>query len=186
METTGRNMMSSNVPSEVVLLGRLPQSLQAWLDETTLIQLVLEAITEGPEPVAGSDGRGGQESARRPQILLGILTYAYAIGVFSSEEIAWRIASDPSLRYLAAGSDPSAFQLRRFRRRWRLALHQSLACLFQMAWQVRGTARDSEWRSFIEGGHDVDGAQGVRRQCVREAEERISRAVQLDSMELDI
>ncbi len=172
--------------NQQVITGHLPRSLTDWVDENTLVRLVLAATTEG-EDHACPDALPVQEPGCRPPVLLAILTCAYATGLLSSEEIAGRITSDAALNYLAANRQPSAFHLRQFRRRWRPLIEQSLVKLFQMAWEIHQRADHREATGLFARCLSLDAeADSVIDPFALEAEERISRAVQLDSMDLDI
>ena len=62
---------------------------------------------------ARDDGRGSL--AYHPRMLLKVLVYAYAVGIFSSRKIAQSIDDLVALRYLAGGNRPSHRTISRFR-----------------------------------------------------------------------
>jgi hypothetical protein len=83
------------------------------------------------------------------RMLLTLLTYAYARGVFGSDEVELRTRTDSDFRYLAATDRPDAETLRLFRRREWVRLQTSLASLLQgsgdaIAMETLGTAVDVE------------------------------------------
>ena len=94
-----------------------PPSLRDWLPENhlayfisdTLDQLDLSALHQ---PYQG-DGRRNQPY--HPTMLVKVLVYAYATGVFSSRKIASKLIDDVALRLLAAGNQPDFRTINRFR-----------------------------------------------------------------------
>jgi Transposase domain (DUF772) len=69
-----------------------------------------------------ADGHG--HPAYDPKLLLGVLLYAYAIGVRSSRQIEQRCHEDIAFRVLAANQAPDHVTIARFRARH----EQALAC----------------------------------------------------------
>jgi transposase len=96
-----------------------PPSLREWVPEghlahfvaDTVDQLDLTAFYQRYEQ--RDDGRG--QLAYEPRLMLKLLIYAYAVGLFSSRKIAKGLEDLVPLRYLAAGSTPSHRTLARFR-----------------------------------------------------------------------
>jgi hypothetical protein len=180
-------MLTINPTRERTIPGRLPHNLNVWVDERALLRFVLEATSEGSSPDFPPNALSGGPGGCRPQVLLGILTYAYAIGAFSSEEIAWKISTEGSFRYLAANSQPTAFDLRQFRRRCRPVVKRSLVRLFCLAWESRMVANERDFLSGFDREFTGENTPSLAlHHFANEAEERITRAVQLDSMDLDI
>ena len=73
-------------------------------------QLDLTALTR---PYAG---RGSK--AHHPAVLLGLLVYGYASGVFSSRKIERATDDSVAFRYIAANTHPDHDTLATFRRRF--------------------------------------------------------------------
>jgi len=103
-------------PDQTLLL---PPSLRDWVPEghlahfvsDTVDQLDLTALYE--RYGQREDGRG--QLAYEPRLMLKLLIYAYAVGLFSSRKIAKALEELVPLRYLAAGHTPSHRTLARFR-----------------------------------------------------------------------
>lgn len=95
----------------------LPPSLRDWLPDghlayflsDTIDQMDLSALHERYE----GDGRRGQPY--HPTMLVKVLIYGYATGVFSSRKIARKLVEDIALRVLAAGNEPDFRTINRFR-----------------------------------------------------------------------
>ena len=86
----------------------LPADLRAWLPEGHLAHHVSDLVdgldlTAFYAPYAG-DGRRNAPYA--PRMMLKVLLYAYATGVFSSRGIARKLEEDVAFRVLGAGNFP--------------------------------------------------------------------------------
>src|SRR5438876_143489 len=109
------------------------EDLRAWLDEQILTNFVLDAVQATNETVPGSPVEARQIPAGRARTLVSLLTFSYAAGIYSSEDVEIRIPSDPQLRYLAAGARPTWHDLRESRRCHRQFLKQSLTKVLETA-----------------------------------------------------
>src|SRR5437667_10709581 len=104
-------------PDQTLLL---PPSLRDWVPEGHLAHFVSDTVDELDLTALYAryeqreDGRG--QLAYEPRLLLKLLIYAYAVGLFSSRKIAQAGEDVVPLRYLAAGQLPSHRALARFRR----------------------------------------------------------------------
>ena len=65
----------------------LPPSVDEWLPERHLARFVVEVIEGLDLRVMIGSYRSGGEAAYPPRLLLGILVYGYATGVFSSRKL---------------------------------------------------------------------------------------------------
>ena len=96
----------------------LPPSVDDWLPQDHLARFVVEAM----EKLDLSDltrayaGRGS--AAYHPEVMLGLLVYGYASGLFSSRKIERATYDSVAFRYLAAGGHPDHDTLASFRRRF--------------------------------------------------------------------
>ena len=98
-------------PDQMLLL---PADLRAWLPEGHLAHHVSDLVdgvdlTAFYAPYAG-DGRRNAPYA--PRMMVKVLLYAYATGVFSSRGIARKLEEDVAFRVLGAGNFPSGRYLR--------------------------------------------------------------------------
>ena len=96
----------------------LPPSVDEWLPERHLARFVVEVI-EGLElrAMIGSYRSGG-EAAYHPRLLLGILVYGYATGVFSSRKLERASYDSVAFRFVAAHQHPDHDTIAAFRRRF--------------------------------------------------------------------
>ena len=106
----------------------MPPSVADWLPEDHLAWFILDVVAEldlsGFRARYRQDGRGG--AAYDPELLLGVLVYAYCVGERSSRKIEKRLIEDVAYRVLAANQQPDHATIARFR-----AQHQdAIAGLF--------------------------------------------------------
>ncbi len=97
----------------------MPPSLVDWLPSDHLAWFVLDVIAEldltGFYRSLRADGRGG--ASYHPEVMLGVLLYAYCVGERSSRRIERRLCDDVAFRVIAANQAPDHATLARFRRR---------------------------------------------------------------------
>jgi len=73
-----------------------------------------------------------------PCLMLGLVTYAFAVGIYSSERISILAREDEELRRLCPDLFPNAEVVKCFRERNRLAIQDFLARAIQAVWEVTG------------------------------------------------
>ncbi len=86
----------------------LPPDLQAWLPEGHLAHHVSDLV-DGLDLTAFDapyEGDGRRNAPYEPRMMLKVLIYAYATGVFSSRGVARKLEEDVAFRVLAAGNFP--------------------------------------------------------------------------------
>ncbi|MBX9869870.1 MAG: IS1182 family transposase [Burkholderiaceae bacterium] len=96
----------------------LPPSLDDWLSEDHLARFVIEAIeqTDLSKITVQYAGRGS--AAYHPEMLLALLIYSYATGVFSSRRIELATHESVPFRYISANTHPDHDTIATFRRRF--------------------------------------------------------------------
>src|SRR5215469_5897493 len=96
----------------------LPPSVDEWLPERHLARFVVEVI-EGLDLRAfiGSY-RGSGSASYHPEMLLGLLVYGYATGVFSSRKLERATYDSVAFRYIAANDHPDHDTIGTFRQRF--------------------------------------------------------------------
>jgi len=102
----------------------LPPDLRDWLPDDHLAWFLLDVVDQvdlGPFYRAHRDDGHGHP-AYDPKVLLGVLLYAYAIGVRSSRQIQRRCTEDLAFRVLAGNQAPDHVTIARFRVRHQQAL----------------------------------------------------------------
>jgi transposase len=102
----------------------LPPDLRDWLPANHLAWFILDVVDQldlGPF-LRGYRTDGHGHPAYDPKTLLGVLLYAYAIGVRSSRQIQRRCIEDLAFRVLAGNQVPDHVTVARFRVRHQQAL----------------------------------------------------------------
>ena len=97
----------------------LPSDMRDWLPEGHLAHHVSDLV-DGLDLTAfyaPYEGDGRRKSPYEPRMMLKVLIYGYATGVFSSRGMARRLEEDVAFRVLAAGNFPSHRTICEFRRR---------------------------------------------------------------------
>ena len=96
----------------------LPPSVDEWLPERHLARFVVEVI-EGLDVSAMVKAyRGTGSASYHPRVLLGLLVYGYATGVFSSRALERASYDSVAFRFIAANDHPDHDTIATFRRRF--------------------------------------------------------------------
>jgi len=96
----------------------LPPSVEDWLPEDHLARFIVEAMEKLDLDELARKYAGRGSAAYHPEVMLGLLVYGYATGLFSSRKIERATYDSVAFRYLAAGLHPDHDTLATFRRRF--------------------------------------------------------------------
>jgi transposase len=96
----------------------LPPSVDEWLPETHLARFVVEVIDGLDLSAMIKSYRGSGSASYHPSLLLGLLVYGYATGVFSSRKLERATYDSVAFRFIAANEHPDHDTLATFRRRF--------------------------------------------------------------------
>jgi transposase len=96
----------------------LPPSVDEWLPEKHLARFVVEVIDGLDLRVMRGSYRGSGSASYPPSLLLGILVYGYATGVFSSRKLERATYDSVAFRFIAANQHPDHDTIAAFRRRF--------------------------------------------------------------------
>jgi transposase len=96
----------------------MPPSVDEWLPERHLARFVVEVIEGLDLRAMTGDYRGSGEASYHPSILLGLLVYGYATGVFSSRKLERASYDSVAFRFIAANQHPDHDTIASFRRRF--------------------------------------------------------------------
>lgn len=115
----------------------LPPSVSDWLTEDHLAGFVVEVIDrlDLSELTRQYAGRGSK--AHHPAVLLGLLIYGYATGVFSSRKIERASYDSIAFRYIAANTHPDHDTIATFRRRFLPQLEDLFVQVLLMAREMK-------------------------------------------------
>ena len=103
-----------NVDRDTPML--LPPDLREWVAENELAHLILEAVELCDLRGAQLNVRGSGSEQYPPSMMMALLIYAYATGVFSSRRIERASYDSVAMRYLCANHHPDHDTIAKFRR----------------------------------------------------------------------
>ena len=111
----------------------LPPSVDEWLPINHLARFVVDVMDQlDLSRLTGAyTGRGS--AAHHPWVLLGLLVYGYATGVFSSRKIERATYDSVAFRYMAANTHPDHDTLATFRTRFLLELEDLFVQVLSLA-----------------------------------------------------
>lgn len=95
-----------------------PPSIRDWLPEKHLARFVVDIVSElNLQPLADAYAGKGHK-AYHPEILLSLLFYGYATGVFSSRKIEKATYDSVAFRFISANTHPDHDTIATFRKRF--------------------------------------------------------------------
>lgn len=95
-----------------------PPSIRDWLPEEHLARFVVDIVSElNLQPLADAYAGKGHK-AYHPEILLSLLFYGYATGVFSSRKIEKATYDSVAFRFISANTHPDHDTIATFRKRF--------------------------------------------------------------------
>jgi transposase len=120
-----------NIDHDTPLL--LPPDMRDWVPENHLVHFVMAAVDELDLSAVAVNERGTGSEQYPPRMLLGLLIYSYATGVFSSRQIERCTYDSVATRLLCADTHPDHDTLCAFRRQSRELLSRTFAMVLEMA-----------------------------------------------------
>ena len=96
----------------------LPPSVDEWLPQKHLARFVVEVIDGLDVSAMSNSYRGSGSASYHPKLLLGVLVYGYATGVFSSRKLERATYDSVAFRFIAANDHPDHDTIATFRRRF--------------------------------------------------------------------
>ncbi len=107
----------SYLPYEPQQQALLPQALQDWLPEGHLAYFISDTVDSLDLKAfyARYKGGGSRNQPFHPAMMVKVMIYAYATGVFSSRKIARKLHEDVAFRVLAADNFPAHRTISDFR-----------------------------------------------------------------------
>jgi transposase len=111
------------MPAEFILIDRdtpqlFPASVQDYLPEKHLARFVVEIVDQLDLKLLVGAYRGTGSAAYHPAMLVSLLFYGYATGVFSSRKLAQATYDSIACRFICANSHPDYRTIADFRKRF--------------------------------------------------------------------
>jgi hypothetical protein len=150
----------------------LPENLRQWLGETELAYLVVDSVQRHRQ--------NEPHLTRTGEILLALITYSYATGLYCSDDIELWLSENrtlPDTCAIAFGCAGPAQTIRRFRRHERTRIQDCLSEVCRRAYHLLQGADVSTERAITPCEEP---------NFLTESMERIDRAIKLDCWAMDI
>src|SRR5215467_3913255 len=96
----------------------LPPSVDEWLPQRHLARFIVEVIEGLDLRTFIGSYRGSGSASYHPEMLLGLLVYGYATGVFSSRKLERATYDSVAFRFIAANDHPDHDTIATFRQRF--------------------------------------------------------------------
>lgn len=111
----------------------LPPDLQEWVADNDLAKFVLEAVELSDLGTAALNVRGSGSAQYPPAMMLSLLIYSYATGLFSSRRIERSSYDSIAARYLCANTHPDHDTIASFRRHNETLLRSCFVGVLELA-----------------------------------------------------
>ena len=172
----------------------LPPSLQDWLPEGHLARFVVDIVEQVDLSELTSDYSRGGKRAYHPAMLLSLLFYGYATGIFSSRKLERATYESVAFRFVAANLHPDHDTIAAFRKRFIGHLGGLFIQILMMArtlgvLQLGNVSLDGTKIKANASKHKAmswDYANKLEQQLQEEVAALLARAEQADEAEPDI
>lgn len=111
-------MSSIFIPTNRAQQYLMPPSIQEWLPENHLARFVVDIVSQLDLQPLSETYAGKGIKAYHPEILLSLLFYGYATGIFSSRKIERATYDSVAFRFIAADTHPDHDTIATFRKRF--------------------------------------------------------------------
>jgi transposase len=129
--------MSNFVDCERDQAFLLPPDLRDWIPEDDLAHFVIEAVERVEMSAFKVNHRGTGSAQYHPRMMLALLIYCYANGIFSSRRIERATRRDIGVRFVAANVHPDHDTIAAFRRQNLAAFAESFLQVLLLAKELR-------------------------------------------------
>jgi transposase len=170
----------------------LPPSMNDWLPEDHLARFIVEVVEQLDLSKLIRRYSGCGSAAYHPAVLLALLVYGYATGVFSSRKIERATYDSVAFRFIAAEQHPDHDTLANFRKTFlvelenlfvqvlTLAQAMKLVRLGQVALDGTKVKANASKHKALSHGH----AEKLEAQLREEVQALLKRAAEVDQEEL--
>jgi len=114
----------------------LPPSLQEWLPEEHLARFLVEVVDQLDLTPLENAYAGRGSKAYHPGMLLALLFYGYATGVFSSRKLEAATYDSIAFRFICANTHPDHDTIATFRRRFLVQLEPLFTAILVLAGEM--------------------------------------------------
>lgn len=114
----------------------LPPSIQDWLSEGHLARFVVEIVEQLDLRTLKESYVGSGSKPYNPEMLVALIFYGYATGVFSSRKLERKTYDSIAFRFIAANTHPDHDTIASFRRRFLPQLGELFTQILEIAHQM--------------------------------------------------
>lgn len=130
------------MPARLVNIDRLtpmllPVDVQEWVQPDHLVRFLVDALDALDIQGFKVNERGTGDEQYPPRMMLGLLTYSYATGTFSSRQIERASYEDLPTRFICANTHPDHDTICTFRRENKALFQESFVKVLQMARELK-------------------------------------------------
>ena len=115
----------------------LPPDLRDWVAEDDLVHFVIQAVERLPLSTFAVNHKGCGDEQYPPHMMLALLIYCYANGIFSSRRIERATYRDVGVRYLTADTHPDHDTICAFRRNNLEAIAAAFVDVLELAKELK-------------------------------------------------
>lgn len=115
----------------------LPPDLRDWVAEDDLVHFILAAVERLPLSAFHVNHKGTGSEQYPPHLMLALLIYCYANGVFGSRRIERATSRDVAVRYLCANTHPDHDSICAFRRKNLEAIATAFVDVLELAKELK-------------------------------------------------
>ena len=122
-ELTGRRLISNKfIKIDRTVAIELPSNLESWLDKNSLARFVVEVVEQLDTSEIEGAYKGGGSPPYPTKMMLALLFYCYAKGIFTSREIERATYELIPVLYITGGTHPDHDSINTFRKRFLVQL----------------------------------------------------------------
>lgn len=125
--------MTTYVPFDREQPFLLPPDLKDWLPEDDIAHFIVAAVERVRLAAFHTNARAGGKPQYHPRLMLALLVYCYANGIFSSRRIERATWRDVGVRFIAANTHPDHDTIASFRRANRQAFEAAFLQVLLLA-----------------------------------------------------
>jgi transposase len=115
----------------------LPPDLRDWVAEDDLVHFVIQAVERLPLSTFAVNHKGCGDAQYPPHLMLALLIYCYANGLFGSRRIERATYRDVAVRYLTADTHPDHDTICAFRRNNLEAIARAFVEVLELAQELK-------------------------------------------------
>jgi transposase len=145
----------------------MPPSVDEWLPQGHLARFVAEVVDSLDLSAMSKSYRGSGSASYHPAVLLSLLLYGYATGVFSSRKLERATYDSMAFRFIAANDHPDHDTIATFRRRFLKEIEALFVQVLLLAHEI-GCSRCARWRWMGPRSTPMPAATALCRMSTRE------------------